>query len=121
VVLSPGNYLLGTFSDFSHPAFVTAGDHYAITVNYIGAPPIGAGSGQGHLRGSLGDAYSGGASLGSVDGSSWSLADTESGGDIFFQTYVESSTVPEPSAFLLLCTGAALALLIRFMAIATHR
>lgn len=116
VVLAPGNYLLGTFIDFSQPAFVTAGGQYAIAVNYIGAPSIGPGSGQGHLRGNLGDAYSGGAPCGSVDGLSWSCADP-TGGDIFFQTYVESTAVPEPAVILLLCAGAALVLLTRFVAV----
>jgi hypothetical protein len=121
VVLAPGNYLLGTFIDFSQPAFVTAGEQYAIAVNYIGAPPIGPGSGQGHLRGNLGDAYSGGTPFGSVDGISWSTADTQTGGDIFLQTYLESTAVPEPAVSLLLCTGVAFVLLMRFMALVSQR
>lgn len=121
VVLAPGNYLLGTFIDFSQPAFVTAGEQYAIAVNYIGAPPIGAGSGQGHLRGNLGNAYSSGASFGSVDGVTWSSGDVQTSGDIFFQTYVASTAVPEPAVSLLLCIGAALLLLARFRTVGWAR
>ena len=113
VILPPGNYLLGTFIDFSQPAFVTAGDQYAISVNYIGAPPIGIGQGQGSWNGTTGDAYPKGGSCGSVDGLAWSCADNE---DLAFQTYVESTAVPEPAVIVLLCTDAALLLLIRFVA-----
>jgi len=116
VVLPPGNYLLGTFIDFSQPAFVIAGHQYAISVNYIGAPPLGPDSGQGELQGNLFNAYSGGSTFGSVDGSSWFSLETD--GDIFFQTYVEPT--PEPGVILLLCAGGALVLLAKFRAVGSH-
>ena len=82
---------------------ITAGSQYAIEVSYVGAPPHGAGQGQGYWLGAGGsmDYYPGGGLYASNDGDLWF---SESGpndyNDQFFQTWVEP--VPEPATFGLL-------------------
>jgi len=55
-------------------------------VSYIGAPPIGAGQGQGIWLGSTGNTYPGGNGYSSIsDGFTWSEGENK---DFHFQTYV---------------------------------
>jgi hypothetical protein len=103
VLLPPGNYPLGTSIAFTQQIQVLAGDQYAIAVNYVGAPAIGPGSGQGAWSGTAVGGYPGGAPFFSLDGKSWSDGHE---GDLTFQTYVQPSSVPEPSSALLILVGA---------------
>src|SRR6202035_4032791 len=77
-------------------------------VNYIGAPPLGAGEGQGYWLGATGNPYPGGAAFASVDGNTWVEDASSPGvslGDLFFQTYVSPTAAPEPSSFSLFVLG----------------
>lgn len=75
------------------------GGQYAIVVNYVGAPPIGLGLGQGDWSGTRIGGYSGGMDFSSIDGVLWS---SDGLGDLTFETYVQPKSVPEPTISLLI-------------------
>ena len=99
VLLPPGNYALGTDIFLPGQPQVVAGDQYAIAVNYVGAPPIGLGLGQGNWAGTAVGGYPGGAIFSSLDGTTWSGGGQ---GDLTFQTYVQPTPVPEPTTLSLI-------------------
>lgn len=112
VTLPPDNYLLGTSIFLPQPIPVVAGDQYAISVNYVGAPPIGPGSGQGHWIGGIGDPYHGGKMFFTLDGHSWTCDGLVGTGkcdfDLAFRTFVEpTASAPEPGALLMAVFGVA--------------
>jgi hypothetical protein len=82
---------LSDFVALPSPIAITTGEQYAIVVSYDGAPPPGAGQGQGLWRSASGDVYPGGFLFGSpMDGLAW---ERWSDFDAHFQTWV----VPEPT------------------------
>lgn len=106
--VGPGSIPLSYLISFSAPMAIESGTQYAIAVNYIGAPPIGPGAGQGFWVGATGNPYSGGAAFASVDGNKWFEEDSSPGvpvGDLFFQTYVTPAAVLEPSSLTLITVG----------------
>jgi hypothetical protein len=75
---------------------ITAGDHYAIVVDYPAAPPSGAGRGQGVWDGGSYDPYAGGRAYDSYgdQGLTWFYEPTVDG-DQFFRIYVrEGLAIP---------------------------
>ena len=84
-IVGPGNVGLGSLASFEQAPAVTAGTQYAIAVSYVGAPPPGAGKGQGFWVGANGGGYAAGSMFSSSDASHWSAL---SAGDLFFRTYV---------------------------------
>ena len=106
--VGPGSIPLSYLISFSAPIAIESGTQYAIAVNYIGAPPLGPGAGQGLWVGATGNPYPGGAAFASVDGNKWVEDDSSPGvpvGDLFFQTYVTPAAVPEPSSLTLFTMG----------------
>ena len=88
---------------------MTAGVQYAIVVDYVGAPPPGAGHGQGAWEEAYGMDYYPAGSPVEFNGNNWVQ---DSSGDLLFQTFVQ--TVPEPSTTALLA-AASVPTLIRFV------
>jgi hypothetical protein len=88
-VLDSGSSPLNRLITFPHDIRVTAGTQYAIVVNYLGAPPEGAGNALGAWTGATGDEYPRGNEVYSADhGASWSSYSSQ-GFDLHFQTFVE--------------------------------
>ena len=103
-VVPSGQTLLSNVLLLNRPVRQSAGDVFAIVVNYEGAPPAGAGNGIAVWLGDVAAPYSGGAPFAkdeSVGPDFWhSFAGL---GDQLFATYVvESAPVPEPGTILLL-------------------
>lgn len=94
---------------------MTAGIQYAIAVDYVGAPPPGAGHGQGTWYGANGDIdyYPAGYMI-AFNGQNW----VQGSGDLLFQTYVQ--IVPEPATMVLLAAGSVL-VLTRFVGLRTKK
>jgi hypothetical protein len=117
IQLPPGNYLIGTSIYFPQEVQVVEGGQYAIAVNYVGAPPIGLGLGQGHWSGTAIGGYSEGTIFSSLDGNSWS---SDGQGDLTFQTYVQPTSVPEPTISLLIVIGALAFLSVKSIGLRRH-
>lgn len=86
---SDPNASLSEVIRFRRKARLVAGQRYAIVVDYFGAPPAGAGNGQGNWGGATGNAYSNGEMYMSVDGRTWLLAGPDF--DVHFITYMRTS------------------------------
>lgn len=86
-VLDSNGASLSQVITFPTPIAITAGVQYAIVLSYEGAPPAGAGQGQGSWSGGTGDQYAGGQLLakGIVNPTGWFAYPTY---DVHFVTYV---------------------------------
>jgi hypothetical protein len=72
---------------FPTPILQEAGTQYAIVVNYVNAPPAGAGHWLGNWYGSTGDQYPDGELFYGPEGETW-YASSVKDHDVQFQTYV---------------------------------
>jgi hypothetical protein len=73
-----------------------AGVQYAIVVNYLGAPPEGAGRLQGVWNGATGTGYPGGDLVLSSDGGTSWFIPTPGGDDVHFETFVVAGDTTPP-------------------------
>jgi serine/threonine protein kinase len=89
ITLPGGKTPLSQLITFPQVIYQIKGTQYAIVVNYEGAPPAGAGKGQGIWSGAIGDKYPyGDMFLSSDNGLSWVAYETNNH-DVHFRTYVE--------------------------------
>ncbi|WP_109488357.1 hypothetical protein [Occallatibacter savannae] len=98
VTLTSSSTQLSDLIRFSQWIPQTAGQQYAIVVNYVGAPepplPSEEGSWGGATSSTFSSLYPGGGNFGSVDGVSWQPENGPVFGDLFFKTFVGPPMLP---------------------------